>query len=248
MNNPELTPEIHHRAPAIIKLGSTLVSASDYGDEETRNLLEMKGLKEDAINKIMASRYIAKLGYRSDEKDSVWDTEHHFEHTAGVTLLLLLELSETDPDILAAAESHNVLSRTLLSKKEMKNLISNATSPGSLTIIQIVTKTEENRDTYYDIILWNKKAAKLKVANRMYNLRCLDIFHVVDPMLTREHLEKAKEYTQETREFMLPIATEHLFQKHLLHELEKAEERVSEVDIMLTKRETEEAVSIRLML
>lgn len=81
----------------------------------------------------------------------------------------------------------------------------------------------------------------------MYNLRCLDIFHVVESNLTREHLKKAEEYTQETREFMLPIAKEHNLRTHLLDEIEKAEKRISEIDLILTQRETEEAVKITLI-
>gem|GEM_PF-6002349 len=81
----------------------------------------------------------------------------------------------------------------------------------------------------------------------MYNLRCLDIFHVVESNLTREHLEKAKEYIQETRNFILPIAERHHLRRHLLDEIEKAEKRISEIGPILTQRETEEGVRIALM-
>ncbi|EKD44385.1 MAG: hypothetical protein ACD_71C00154G0002 [uncultured bacterium (gcode 4)] len=98
------------------------------------------------------------------------------------------------------------------------------------------------------ILSQETKIAKLKVADKMYSLRCLEIFHVSESMLTKWHVEKAKKQVQETREYILPkIAEDGLYKEHLLMDIERVEKRISEIELLLTQREIEETVNITLI-
>ena len=121
-----------------------------------------------------------------------------------MALLLLLELGITDPDILSAAQLHDVLEDVKIDKKELENLIKRTASVETLRITQMVTNPEKtgNEDydaqaktRHYSLIFEDKKAALLKVADRMYNLRSLEIFHVDEKLLTEKHLKKAQKNT-----------------------------------------------------
>lgn len=63
-----LTSQVHPKAPAVIRFEDELVSASDYGHEETRKLLSIRELSDDNINQVMAARTLAKLGHAYKEE------------------------------------------------------------------------------------------------------------------------------------------------------------------------------------
>lgn len=94
----------------------------------------------------------------------------------------------------------------------------------------------------------NKKIAKLKVANRMYSLRNLEIFHVPESTLTKGHIEKAKKQVRATRECILPIAEQCLLRTHLGIDIERVEKRISEVELLFAQRKNQERVTTTLVL
>jgi len=253
MEKINLTSQTHPRAPEIIQLGDKLVSASDYGCEETRKLLKIKWLSEDSISQIMAARTIAKLGHAYKEEVVRRSGERYFDHPSGVALLLLLELWETDPDILSAAQFHDVLEDVKIDSLEMKNVIIRAASLETLRITEMVTNPEKTGDEkkdkqikirHYHLISQDEKASKLKIADRMYNLRSLEINHLDESELTDKQLETAKKQIEETKEFILPIAEKFGLGSKLLADIEKVEKRVREVKLIFIQRITKDAVKI----
>lgn len=140
--------------------------------------------------------------------------ERYFDHVSGTNLLLLLELGITDPDILMAAECHDILEDGKITKRELENAL-RLKSPETLRIIQMVTnpektgnekKDKEIKTLHYEMISHDRKASLVKVADRIYNLRSLEVFHLNESELTEKHLNKAKKQLDETREYILPIA------------------------------------------
>ncbi len=215
MNTCNLTSQTRPRAPAIIHSGDKLISASDYGHKEMRKLLSVRGIEESSVDQVMASRTLAKLGHAYKEETVRRTGERYFDHPSGVALLLLLELGITDPDVLSAAQLHDVLEDVKIDRKELENLIKRTASSGTLRITQMVTNPEKtgNEDydaqaktRHYSLIFEDKKAALLKVADRMYNLRSLEIFHVDEKLLTEKHLKKAQEQVEESKKYILPLA------------------------------------------
>lgn len=57
----------------------------------------------------MAARTQAKVMHAYKEEVIRRTGERYFDHPSGVALLLLLELQEIDPDVLSAAQLHDVL-------------------------------------------------------------------------------------------------------------------------------------------
>lgn len=143
MNTITHASKIKPKAPAIIWCNSKLVSASDFGHEETRKLLALHEIPGEDINKIMAARTLAKLGHGYKEEVLRRTGERYFDHPSGVALLLILELGITDPDILCAAMLHDVLEDVKIDRKEMENLIKGSTSPEALRIVQMVTNPDK---------------------------------------------------------------------------------------------------------
>lgn len=251
MENINLTSSTHPKAPAIIKLWDKLVSASDYWSEATRKLLWMKWFLNDSIDKIMAARTLAKLWHSYKKEVTRRTGERYFDHATWVALILLLELWETDADILAAAEIHDVLEDVEINPEEMKNLITRSTWEESYRIAHMVTnpkktwnkeKDKQHKIRHYHLISLDEKSARLKVADRMYNLRCLEIFHLSDSEITEKHFETAKKQIEETREFILPTAIKYWIWDKLLEDVEKLEKRVREVSLILAQRNTKKAV------
>lgn len=253
MEKRNLTSQTHPRAPEVIRFWDKLVSASDYGNKETRKLLKIKWLNEDSINQIMASRTITKLGhwYKKEAKRRLG--ERYFDHPSGVALILLLELWETDPDILSAAQFHDVLEDVKIDLVEMKNVIIRAASRETFRITEMVTNPEKTGDEkkdkqikvrHYHLISQDEKASKLKIADRMYNLRSLEIHHLNESEITDKQLETAKKQIEETRDFILPIAEKFGFGSKLLADIEKVEKRVREVKLILIQRKTKDAIKI----
>lgn len=253
MEKPNLTSKTHPRAPEIIHLWDKLVSASDYWNKETRKLLKIKWLSENSINQIMAARTLAKLGHAYKEEVVRRSGERYFDHPSGVALLLLLELWETDPDILAAAQLHDVLEDVKIDLVEMKNLINRTASHETLRITEMVTNPEKTGDKekdkqikarHYHLISQDEKASKLKIADRMYNLRSLEIHHLDESELTDKHLRKAEEQIEETIKYILPFALKYNLGAHLIPDIEKTEKRASEVRLILVQKKTKEAAKI----
>ncbi|PIZ01408.1 hypothetical protein COY60_03830 [Candidatus Gracilibacteria bacterium CG_4_10_14_0_8_um_filter_38_28] len=252
MEKTNLTSQEHPRAPAVIQFGSEFISASDYGFRETRKLLEMRRLSEDSIDKIMAARVIAKMGH-GYKKEVVRRTgERYFDHPSGVALLLLLELGIIDPDILAAAQLHDVLEDVKINLGELGNLIKRSTSPEALRIVQMVTNPEKTGDAakdkqikerHYHLISQDFKASVLKIADRMYNLRSLEVFWIEDSLLTEKHISKAEEQIEETKKFILPIAEKHGLSAQLFAEIMKVENRVFEARLSFAQRNTQDTTN-----
>lgn len=242
MNEHNLTSLTRPRAPAIIHLGESLVSSSDYGHEEMRKLLSLYEIPEESIDQIMASRTLAKLGHAYKEEVVRRTGERYFDHPSGVTLLLLFELGVTDPDILSAGELHDVLEDVKVNRRELENLLSRAASPESLRITRMVTNPEKTeneaknkqiKERHYYLISNDRKASFLKIADRMYNLRSLEVFHIDSSTLTEKHLRKAQEQIDETRKYILPIAERYGLKAKLLLDIERVEKRASEVALIL---------------
>lgn len=253
MEKPNLTSKTHPRAPEVIHFWNKLVSASDYGNKETRKLLKIKWLSEDSINQIMAARTLAKLGHGYKKEVIRRSGERYFDHPSGVALLLLLELWETDPDTLAAAQLHDVLEDVKIDLLEMENLIKRVASHETFHITEMVTNPEKTWDEkkdkqikarHYHLISQDEKASRLKIADRMYNLRSLEIHHLDESELTEKHLRKAEEQIEETRKYILPIAEKFGLGPKLLADIEKVEKRASEVRLIFVQKKTKEAAKI----
>ncbi|HBY74876.1 TPA: hypothetical protein DEG21_03250 [Patescibacteria group bacterium] len=135
----------------------------------------------------------------------------------------------------------------------MKNLINFRVSPGTLEITEMVTNPKKTGDEkkdkqiktrHYHLISHHKKAPRVKVGDRMYNLRCLEIFHFNESEITEKHLKKAEEQIEETIKHILPIALKHDLGRYLIPDIEKVEKRASEVRLILVQRKTKKAVKI----
>ena len=168
-------------------------------------------------------------------------------------LLLLLELGIDDPDIIAAAAVHDVLEDVKIDRRELENIIARATSSEALRITKMVTNPEKTGDAekdkhikeeHYKFIALDPKASVLKIADRLHNLRSLEIVHVAESELTERHVQKAQEQARESREYILPIAEKYGYGERLLADIEKVEKRVSEVSLILVQRKTREAVVV----
>lgn len=97
-------------------------------------------------------------------------------------------------------------------------------------------KNKQIKERHYHIISMDRKASVLKVADRMYNLRSLEVFHLEESLLTEKHLKKAREQIEETRKYILPIAEKYGFKANLLADIKKLENRAFEVDMLLRQR------------
>lgn len=110
-------------------------------------------------------------------------------------------------------------------------------------LLRLIESLEDNR---LAAVISQNASIKLDVANRIYCLKCLGIFHVADSALTDEHLKEARRFVWETKKFAEP-AERCLLRTHLNMAVEKVEKRISEVELLLIQRETEEAVKITLI-
>lgn len=97
-------------------------------------------------------------------------------------------------------------------------------------------KDKQRKERHYHMISKDRKASILKIADRMYNLRSLEVFHLEKSLLTEKHLNKAQEQIEETYKYILPIAEKYGLGSKLLLDIEKVEKRVFEVSILLRQR------------
>lgn len=106
------------------------------------------------------------------------------------------------------------------------------------------TKDMQIKKRHYHIISQDQKASRLKVGDRMYNLRCLEIIHFDIALITDKHIKTAEKQIQETKEYILPIAEKYGLGTKLLSDIEKVENQVSKVRLLLLQKDVKDAVVV----
>lgn len=111
------------RAPEVIRFGDKLVSASDYGEEQTEKLLRNRGFSEQDVLDIMLFRLECKQGHGYKKVQTRRSGDRYIDHPNGVALMLLLEFGETDVALIQAAMGHDTLEDVALSRKYYPELL-----------------------------------------------------------------------------------------------------------------------------
>lgn len=167
-----------------------------------------------------------------------------------------MEFWEKDPDVLSAAYDHDILEDVRISPREMRNLMKATIWEEAFRLAWAVTNPEETWDTekdniakteHYGLIGYDRRSAALKIADRCYNLRTLEIMVFPEDQITEKHLQSAEDQIEETKKYILPIAKKYSTEKHpyekiLSQDIEKVEEHISEVRILLLQRETKKHI------
>lgn len=126
---PEIQPEKVNltsacpRAPEVIQFGDKLVSASDYGEEQTEKLLRNRRFFEQDVLDIMLFRLECKQGHGYKKVQTRRSGDRYIDHTNGVALMLLLEFGETNVALIQAAIGHDTLEDVELSRKYYPKLL-----------------------------------------------------------------------------------------------------------------------------
>ncbi len=197
----------------------------------------------------MAGRTLTKLGHGYKEEARRRSGDRYFDHPSGVMLLLLLELGITDPDILAAAYTHDVLEDVKINPREMENLIERATNTETLRITKGVTNPKKtgdkaldqaNKIQHYKNIGDDLKTTLLKVGDRKYNLRTLEVCILPDTEITDRHIKSAQDQVDETIGFILPLAKKYGLGETLLEDVERVKQHISRIRLARVVQGTKE--------
>jgi (p)ppGpp synthase/HD superfamily hydrolase len=132
--------------------------------------------------------------------------------------MLLLEFGETDPALIMAAMGHDTLEDVELSQKYYPKLLGRVAGTRGEEVVHLIecvtnpTKTgDEKRDSalkagHYELIGDNTKASKIKIADRCYNLRTLEVHQKDATDITEKDIQTADKQLEETENFILPLA------------------------------------------
>ncbi|MHB9148376.1 MAG: HD domain-containing protein [Candidatus Amoebophilus sp.] len=182
------------REPAVMDPAELSHSLSIKVEEELKHQLNAKGIDLKAINKALdvIKRYHAGVKRKSGEP--------FFTHPINVALILL-EYCQ-DPDAVIAALLHDTVEDTGLSLIQIKIMFGETVA----FLVQKVTNLEENRkrlmledhENIARLINYeDKRAAYVKIADRMHNMRTIS---------GHSSLAKQKHIASETLNFFVPLA------------------------------------------
>ena len=168
-------------------------------------------------------------------------------------LLLLLELGITDPDILTAAYTHDILEDVKINPREMENLIECATNVETLRITKGVTNPKKtgdemidraNKIQHYKNMGDDLKTTLLKVGDRKYNLRTLEVCILPISEIIDRHIKSAQGQVDETIEFILPLAKKYDLAETLLEDVEKVKQRLSHIHLTRVIQGTKDKTAV----
>lgn len=245
------------RAPEVIRFGDKLVSASDYGEEQTEKLLRNRGFSEQDVLDIMLFRLECKQGHGYKKVQTRRSGDRYIDHPNGVALMLLLEFGETDVALIQAAMGHDTLEDVELSRKyypELLKRVAGMRGDEVVHIIRCVTNPQktgdEKRDAalksrHYETIQDSEKSSKLKVADRCYNLRTLEVMQRPESEITERHMTTARNQIVETKAYILPLAQKlrDPYYSTLLRDVQAVERQVSDIELVRLQRATKSTVT-----
>lgn len=97
---------------------------------------------------------------------------------------------------------------------------------------------------HYELIGDSIKASKIKIADRCYNLRTLEIMQSPESEVTEKHLTTARNQIFETKAYILPIAQKlsDPYYATLLRDVQAVERQVSEIELIRLQQATKAGV------
>lgn len=193
-------------------------------------------------------------GYKKVQTRRLGD--RYIDHTNGVALMLLLEFGETDPALIQAAMGHDTLEDIELSPRYYPELLKRAAGARGEEVVHLikcvtnpkktgdVKKNTAQKTRHYESIGDSVKASKIKVADRCYNLRTLEVMQFIEFEVTEENLTTARSQIIETKAYILPLAQklDEPYYSTLLRDVQAVERQVSEIELARLQRATKTIV------
>lgn len=209
------------KAPPSVYIGGTYMSPSDISREQFEKIiggcLEIGG---DDLGKVMATYDLAKISFWYKWVHTRRSGDRYFEHPKAIALIGAVECGDTDVNNTHARLLHDNDEDTRIGVKSLQYLVNFAVA-NRVWLVSNPKKTwdayidKEHKRAHYLAIKEDEHAGKIKVPDRIGNLRTHEIRLIVSGIIqsssiSQEQLEKwlknANWQVQETEEFIIPIA------------------------------------------
>lgn len=209
------------KAPPSVYIGWKYLSPTDISREQFEKIMaNCLNIGGDDLGKLMATYDLAKISFGYKEVATRRSGDRYFEHPKAVALIGAVEcwdesimnsharlLHDNDEDTRIGVKSLQYLVGVWVARRVAS--VSNPEKTWDSTI------DKERKIVHYASIKQDSEAGKIKVPDRIGNLRTHEIRLLLDGLLTvsdvsRQQIDKwlknAKWQAEETEEFIIPIA------------------------------------------
>jgi (p)ppGpp synthase/HD superfamily hydrolase len=229
-------------APPSVWIGGKYISPSDIHRNQYQKIMSST-LNLDASNtgKLMAVYTLAKVGFGYKKVIARRHGGRYWEHPKAVSLIWAVELWDLSIDNTFAKLLHDNDEDTRIRVVDIQYLVNTRTAQ-LVGLVSNPRKTWDaqvdarNKKTHYLAISGDEDAWKIKIPDRIDNLRTHEVRLILDGQmpigeLSKKILENAKVQIDETHEYIVPIAKtqSRVYETVLWDDLRKLEQWVREL-------------------